>query len=86
MSVKGKLLKKAATKIKKKIGSMNSTDNMSSKGPIDNAIKKVKKPSINDPLPKVYHTRKGESSFQYFQRTGKQPKHFSELPFIKETK
>ena len=42
MSVKGKLLKKAATKIKKKIGSMNSTDNMSSKGPIDNAIKKSK--------------------------------------------
>ncbi len=40
MSVKGKLLKKVATKIKKKIGSINSTDNMSSKGPIDNAMKK----------------------------------------------
>lgn len=39
MSGKIKLLKKAATKIKKKIGSMNSTDNMSSKGPIDKSIK-----------------------------------------------
>ena len=44
MSVKGKLLRKAATKIKKKIGSMNSTDNMSSKGPIDKSINKVKAP------------------------------------------
>jgi len=44
MSVKGKLLRKAATKIKKKIGSMNSTDNMSSKGPIDNAIELAPKP------------------------------------------
>ena len=44
MNVKRKLLKKAATKIKKKIGSMNSTDNMSSKGPIDKSINKVKAP------------------------------------------
>jgi hypothetical protein len=73
MSVKGKLIKKVATKIKKKIGSMNSTDNMSSKGPIDNAIKKTKRPSINDPLPKMFNTRPGESSFQYFKRTGKLP-------------
>ncbi len=54
---------------------MNSTDNMSSKGPIDNAIKKSKKPSINDPLPKIYNTRPGESTLQYMVRTkGKLPK------------
>jgi hypothetical protein len=61
--------KKLAKKIKKR---RNSTDNMNN-GPIDKAIKKTKRPSINDPLPKVFNTRPGESSFQYFKRTGKLP-------------
>jgi hypothetical protein len=64
--------KKLAKKIKTKRKSMNSTDNMT-KGPIDKAIKKTKRPSINDPLPKVFNTRPGESSFEYFKRTGKLP-------------
>lgn len=74
LAVKGG--KKLAKKIKTKRNSMNSTDNMT-KGPIDKSIKnignKTKKPSINDPLPKVFNTRPGESSFRYFQRTGKLP-------------
>lgn len=42
---------------------------------ITKAIKKAKKKkaSINDPLPKIYNTRPGESSFQYWKRTGKNP-------------
>jgi len=39
MGVKGKLIKKIATKIKQK--ATNSTDNMSNTGPVDKAIKKV---------------------------------------------
>ena len=38
MGVKGKLIKKGIAKIKKKISSINSTDNMSSSGPIDRQI------------------------------------------------
>jgi len=38
MSVKGKLAKKLASAIKKRLKSYNSTDNMSSSGPIDVSI------------------------------------------------
>lgn len=64
--------KKLVKKIKTKRTSANSTDNMT-KGPIDKAIKKTKRPSVNDPLKKYFNTRPGESSYQYFKRTGRLP-------------
>ncbi len=55
MGVKGKLIKKGIAKIKKKINSINSTDNMSSSGPIDNAINRG---MYNRPLG-TYHGKSG---------------------------
>jgi len=74
MSVKGKLIKKVATKIKKKIGSMNSTDNMSSKGPIDNAIKKGKPPkgaTMEDMMPDINPNDYGFGTDGFYQARAK---------------
>lgn len=55
MGVKGKLAKKLASALKKRLKSTNSTDNMSSSGPIDNAIDRG---MYNRPLG-TYHGKSG---------------------------
>jgi hypothetical protein len=55
MSVKGRLAKKLALAVKKRLKSYNSTDNMSSSGPIDNAINRG---MYNRPL-RTYHGKSG---------------------------
>jgi len=55
MSVKGKLAKKLASAVKKRLKSYNSTDNMSSSGPIDNSINRG---MYNRPLG-TYHGKSG---------------------------
>tara|TARA_B100001094_G_C18178628_1_gene799461 strand:+ start:617 stop:970 length:354 start_codon:yes stop_codon:yes gene_type:complete len=55
MGGKGRLIKAGIAKIKKKINSINSTDNMSSSGPIDNAINRG---MYNRPLG-TYHGKSG---------------------------
>lgn len=55
MGVKGRLIKKGIAKIKKKISSINSTDNMSTSGPIDNAINK----GMYNPSYRTHHGTSG---------------------------
>ena len=75
MSVKGKLIKKVATKIKNyKVKISNSTDNMSSKGPIDKAIKKVK--NIRDNYKNEHTLRYDDYADKYDKPLGMAKKHF----------
>jgi hypothetical protein len=81
MSVKRKLLKKAATKIKKKIGSMNSTDNMSNKGPIDKSIGKFGDKVDRELDVKDFKKNYVEAEDAFIFHTGKNnPNHFVNPP------
>lgn len=60
MGVKGRLIKKGIAKIKKKINSINSTDNMSTSGPIDR--------QIDHNLGKMVQSRKKDGSLKYSEK------------------